>query len=195
MNYRHFTACPIVLTGIVWIGPTFQAWSAPEPAQSVAGQAPVPPQTSNVTRLNGRVHPELIPPEIAWEHFFRLMVGAGFDTLEDAEPQADMVEALAKYNLLIPPTQVRTVLRVSQKTMAKVEALRRPLDEEGQGKVHLGWTKEQRQSVLKEIGITILAGRDALVAQLPRNDMQAVDRYLANTIIPSVRTRIIKWWL
>jgi hypothetical protein len=192
MNYRHFTACLIVLAGVVCIVPTFKAWSISGPALSVAGQTPPPPQTPAVTQLDGRLHPESIPPEIAWEHFFRAMVSVGFDTLEDAEPRADIVEPLSKYNLLIPPTQVRTVLRVSQATIAKVEALRRPFDQEGQGKIHLGWTKEQRQSVLKEIGITILAGRDALVEQLPRNDMLAVDRYLAKNIIPPIKTRIIK---
>jgi hypothetical protein len=148
------------------------------------------PQPPTVTVIDGRRHPESVPPELAWEHFFDNMVTVGFDKREDAEPRPEMVEALSKYNLFIPPEQVRTVLLVSKATIAKIDELRRPLDPEGNGKHQP--TKAEIDSAINGVAAAALSGRDELVQRLPRNDMAAVDRYLATKVIPSIKTTVRK---
>jgi hypothetical protein len=189
---RHIAACLIVVAIVVAAVSAFQARPIFPALLAADSQAQPPSQTPAVTRIDGRLHPESVPPEIAWEHFFQAMVMAGFDKRDDAEPRAEIVEALSKYNLFIPQTQVRTVLRVSKATIAKIEALRRPLDPQGQGKGQPGLTRAKRDALLKDVGTTVLSGRDELVEQLPRKDMAALDRYLVTTIIPSIKTQVVK---
>ena len=148
MTYRHVAACPLVLAGVLGLPATLQADSPSAATLLAADGQGRPTQTPAVTIVDGRRHPESVPPEIAWEHFFVTMVMLGFDKPEDTEPRAEMVEALSKYNLFIPPTEVRTVLLVSKATMGKVEELRRPLDPEGRGQNQPGLTTADRESVL-----------------------------------------------
>jgi len=190
---RHFTACLILFADLCSIISTIQASSTADCVQGAAtDQAQPPSQTPPVTVIDGRRHPESVPPELAWEHFFAAMVMVGFDKPEDVEPRAEIVAALSKHNLFIPPAQVRTVLVVSKATLAKVDALRRPFDPEGRGRNQPGLTKAQKESAMKDIAATVLAGRDELVEQLPRKDMVAIDHYLVTTIVPSIKTRVVQ---
>src|SRR5260221_1442494 len=67
---RHFTACLILFAGLFSIVPTMQARSISDRVQGAATEQAQPPsQTPPVTVIDGRRHPESVPPEIAWEHF------------------------------------------------------------------------------------------------------------------------------
>jgi hypothetical protein len=175
---NHFMAPLIVLLGLVELALPLQAAAV----KAQVSQAPL------VTRIDGRVHPELVPPEIAWEHFFYDMASVGFIHPQDAEPSGEMITALSKYNLFISPANVRTVLLVAKATVARVDELRRSLDVADNA---TPLTTAQRQDTVQGITRAVLSGRDALVTTLPRQEMAALDKYVRTKVVPSIKLQRI----
>jgi hypothetical protein len=146
-------------------------------------QVTSPAQAAGSVDIDGRVHPELIPPEIAWEHFFYEMVSVGFDDAQAAQPSPKMVTALSRYNLFIPPEQVTTVLLVAKATVTKVNALRQSAEPGVGTSVH----PTTPQTNASQIAAAILSGRNTLIQQLSRDDMAAVDHYVMTTVVHSIK--------
>jgi hypothetical protein len=126
--------------------------------------------------IDGRTHPELIPPEQAWE--------AAFDVLATSS-EGLTLEGLSRYNLHIPLEDARFVRDIASETFSCVTDLRGALDGEHRGTTEL--SAAERERIQAAIPATVLAGRAKLVDRLPRRSMKAVETWLARSILPGMQ--------
>jgi hypothetical protein len=126
--------------------------------------------------IDGRTHPELIPPAQAWE--------AAFDVLARSI-EGPTLEGLSRYNLYIPIEEARLVRDVASETFSRVTDLRGALDAEHRGTTQL--STAERERIKAAIPATVLAGRAKLIDRLPRRSMKAVESWLARSILPGMQ--------
>jgi len=141
--------------------------------------APQPP-ASEFEEINGRTDPDRIPPGVAWENLFTVIVV----TLEDAEEfEEERIRALAVHNLHIDVYEMRRLVVIATQALADLVILRSPLDREHQGEP-LVWSQAQREQRLREIRDAVLNGRNAVRKQLSPKAVAAVENYIREQVLP-----------
>jgi hypothetical protein len=96
---------------------------------------------------------------LTWLHTFQVLQYREPDPEDGPLTEEQWVEALSRHNLFIPPDDVRTVLRVASRTLARVK-------------------EKQSEALREEIDRIALEGRDQLRRELPPQAWEALRRYV-----------------
>lgn len=139
--------------------------------------------------IHGKDNPELIPREVAWEHFFWYVVQDVFvddNGRQYDEPLPDVLEGYARFTLVIPVADAAVVATVARTALEGVDAIRQPLTDEHNGKIHLSWSLEQRQAQVAKSYQQVLDSRDELQRRLSAPSFRRLERYVQEKIVPSM---------
>lgn len=162
---------PILATAALW------AVFSPSSLASDRNPSVAPCSLNSVpVSVDGSKHPELIPQETRWEVAFESV--SGFARGEERQVSPQRVEALSKYTLHVPVSDVYTIVEVADLTMKRIEELRGPLDREHDSGVALDWSLEERQSRYEASCHAALEGRDLLAARLSERSFRAFVRWV-----------------
>lgn len=113
--------------------------------------------------VHGDRNPELIPESFAWTSALRALVTA-------SGPEGEAAAGLARYELFMPPADVRMILAEGKVALAEVERIH------SSGQPH--WAPEQWNRMYREADVPALACRDRLKATLPPRSFRALERFV-----------------
>lgn len=142
----------------------------------------------DLEHIDGKVEPHRIPPEVAWENLFTVISVVLDGKTGAAEEEG--IRALAVHNFGMSPADTRIVADVALKTLAKVTALREPLDREHKTGESLNWSDQQYRERHDEVARTILEARLSIKRKLSTPAFAQLERYVIEKIAPG--TQIVR---